>query len=302
VAPIVSEEVRGALDEGRGVVALESTLITHGLPAPDNLDVALGAEQEVRAGGAIPATVAVLSGSLRVGLTEDELGVLAELGASAWKLSLRDLGPALARGATGGTTVAATAWAAAHAGIEVFATGGLGGVHLGARETWDVSADLLALRRAPVVVVCSGVKSILDVSATLEVLESASVTLGAYRSDFVPGFYVASTSHPAPWRFDSPEEVVAAHRAARAVSLEAALVVANPPDPALTRTEHDRLLAEAGEMAAARSVAGKEVTPFLLAEIARLSGGRTLAINKALVTSNAHLAAAIATALAASDR
>lgn len=297
---ILSEEVRAGLDEGRAVVALESTLITHGLPAPDNLEVALGAEQEVRTGGAIPATVAVLSGVLKVGLTENELKALAEAGTAASKLSLRDLGPALAGGATGGTTVAATAWAATRSGIEVFATGGLGGVHLGARDTWDVSADLLALRNAPLVVVCSGVKSILDVEATLEVLESASVTLGAFRSDFVPGFYVAATSRPAPWRFESAAEVAAAQRAARAVGLEAALVVANPPDPALAPSEHERLLAEAGE--AAGSVAGKEVTPFLLSELARLSGGRTLIINKALVRSNARLAAAIAGALADSPR
>jgi pseudouridine-5'-phosphate glycosidase len=302
MAAIVSEEVRAGLGEGKGVVALESTLITHGLPAPDNLEVALGAEQEVRAGGAIPATVAVVAGELRVGLGSDELCRLAELGESALKLSLRDLGPALARGATGGTTVAATAWAAAHTGIEVFATGGVGGVHLGARETWDVSADLLALRNAPVIVVCSGVKSILDVSATLEVLESASVTVGAYRSDRVPGFYVAATALQAPWRFDSPEEVAAAHRKARALGLDGALVVANPPDPALSRDEHDRLLAQAGESAATRSVVGKEVTPFLLAEIAHLSGGRTLALNKSLIRSNARLAAAVATVLAGAAR
>ncbi len=284
------------------MVALESTLITHGLPAPDNLELALGAEDDVRAAGAVPATIAVLSGELRVGLAEDELRGLAELGAEALKLSLRDLGPALASGSSGGTTVAATSWAAAQAGIEVFATGGLGGVHIGARKTWDVSADLLALRDAPVVVVCSGVKSILDVVATLEVLESASVTLAAYRSDVVPGFYVSSTPHQAPWRFDSPGEVAAAHRAARSLGLRGALVVANPADPALSPEEHDELMAEAGRAAAARSVAGKDVTPFLLSEIARLSNGRTLSINKALVRANANLAAAIALELASETR
>lgn len=295
---MLSYEVRAALDEGRAVVALESTLITHGLPAPDNLEVALGAEHDLRAGGAVPATIAVLSGELRVGLAQDELHLLAELGPDALKLSLRDLAPALASGSSGGTTVAATAWVAARAGIAVFATGGLGGVHLGARKTWDVSADLLALREAPVVVVCSGVKSILDVAATLEVLESASVTLAAYRCDSVPGFYVAATAHRAPWRFDSAEEVAAAYRAASALGLKGALVVANPPNPGLSPAEHDELMTEADRAATARSVSGKEVTPFLLAEIARLSHGRTLVLNKALVRANVRLAADIATALA----
>lgn len=165
-----------------------------------------------------------------------------------------------------------------------------------------MSADLLALRDAPMVVVCSGVKSILDVAATLEVLESASVTLAAYRCDSVPGFYVAATPHESPWRFDSPEEVAAAHRAARALGLKGALVVANPVDPALSPAEHDELLAEAIRAAAARSVSGKDVTPFLLAEIARLSGGRTPTLNKALVRANARLAAAIAKELASETR
>ncbi len=284
------------------MVALESTLITHGLPAPDNLEVALGAEDDVRAGGAVPATIAVLSGELRVGLAEEELRTLTGLGPDALKLSLRDLGPALASGSSGGTTVAATAWASFQAGIAVFATGGLGGVHLGAHETWDVSADLLALREAPVVVVCSGVKSVLDVSATLEALESASVTLAAYRSDVVSGFYVASTPHEAPWRFESPAEVAAAYRAARTLGLKGALVVTNPPNPALSLAEHDELLAEATRAAAARSVSGNDVTPFLLSEISRLSDGRTLTLNKALVRANARLAAAVATELAPAPR
>ena len=281
------------------MVALESMLITHGLPAPDNLEVALGAEDDVRAGGAVPATIAVLSGELRVGLAEEELRRLTGLGPKALKLSLRDLGPALASGSSGGTTVAATAWAAAQAGIAVFASGGLGGVHLGAHETWDVSADLLALRDVPVVVVCSGVKSILDVGATLEVLESASVTLAAYRCDSVPGFYVAATRHEAPWRFDTPAEAAEAYRSGRALGLKGALVVTNPPNPALSVEKHDELLAEATRTATARSVSGKEVTPFLLAEIARLSDGRTLALNKALVRANARLGTAIAQELAA---
>ena len=179
----------------------------------------------------------------------------------------------------------------------MLATGGLGGVHLGARETWDVSADLLALRDAPVVVVCSGVKSILDVAATLEVLESASVTLAAYRCDTVPGFYVAASGHESPWRFDSPEEVAVAHRAARSLGLKGALVVGNPPDPALAPEEHAALLAEAGRAANDLAVSGKDVTLFLLAEVARLGAGRALVLNKALVRANERLGEAIAAAL-----
>lgn len=296
-------EVAAALAAGQPVVALESTVITHGLPYPHNLEAALAMEEAVRREGAVPATIAVVAGRVRIGLDRDELTALAEAGRDgrAAKLSLRDLPPALARGLTGGTTVAATAHLAARAGIAVFATGGLGGVHRGARETWDVSADLLVLSRTPLVVVCSGVKSILDVEATLEWLETASVTLAGFGTDRMPGFYVADAGMPVPARLDTPEEVAAAYRAARALGIPGALVLAVPPPPgyALDRDEHDAWLRAAEAEAATRGVRGKDLTPFLLAELAGRSGGRTLAVNRALLRQNAALAARIARAVAA---
>lgn len=301
IAPIeLAPEVAEALAGAAPVVALESTLITHGLPHPDNLRTAREAEAAVRAAGAVPATVAVLDGRPRVGLTGDELERLAKFGTRAFKLSLRDLGPAAARGVTGGTTVAATAHLAWTAGIRTFATGGLGGVHRGARDTWDVSADLLALRETPIIVVCSGIKSILDVRATLEFLETASVTVAVYGSDRFPGFYVADTGLPAPWRVDAPEEAADAYLAARRLGLPGALVLANPPDPesSLDRSEHDALLAAAEAQAARDGVAGKDLTPYLLSFLARASGGRTLEANRRLVVRNAELAARVARAVA----
>lgn len=297
----IADEVRAALAAGRPVVALESTVVTHGLPYPENLAAARAAEEAVRARGAVPATVAVLDGRARVGLAPDELERLARLGPAAAKLSLRDLGPAVARGLSGGTTVAATAYLAARAGIAAFATGGLGGVHRGWREHGDVSADLLVLRDTPLVVVCSGVKSILDLPATLEFLETASVTVAAYRQDTLPGFYVADTGLPAPWRFDAPEEVAEAFLAMRRLGLPGALVLANPPDPetALDPAEHEALLAAAERDAAAAGVRGKDLTPFLLARLAARSGGRTVRANRRLLARNAALAAEVAVALAA---
>lgn len=296
----LSDEVRAARDDHRPIVALESTLVTHGLPHPHNLEVGQGAETAVRESGAVPATIAVLDGRLRAGLEPAQLERLAEPGGGVDKLSLRDLGPALATGATGGTTVAATARVAARLGIEVFATGGLGGVHVRARASWDVSADLLALRDAPLVVVCSGIKSILDLPASLEALETASVTVAAYGRDDLPGFYSQSTGIPAPWRFDDPEDVAAAQRASREVGAPGALVLchAPPTESALDRTELDDFLDAARSEASAKGIGGKEVTPFLLASLNRLSKGRTLAVNVDLVIRNATLGARIARALA----
>jgi pseudouridine-5'-phosphate glycosidase len=295
-----SKEVRAALEGHGPVVALESTLITHGLPYPDNLEVAHEAEDAVRQNGAVPATIAVLDGRVRLGLAPRELERLARPHDEVHKLSLRDLGPAVARAVTGGTTVAATARIAARAGIEVFATGGLGGVHHGARDSWDVSADLLALRDAPMVVVCSGIKSILDLPATLEVLESASVALASYRQDDLPGFLAASAAVPAPWRFDRPEDVATAYHAGRALGFSGALVLCHAPDAslALELRELDDLLASARDDASGAAIGGKEVTPYLLAALNRASGGRTLAVNKDLVVRNAALAARVACALA----
>ncbi len=297
VTVTLSDEVAKALENGLPVVALESTLITHGLPRPHNLEVARAAEQIVRAGGAVPATIAVIEGEVRLGLSDEQLELLAQLTDSATKLSVRDLGPATTRKQTGGTTIAATARIAHDNGIHVLATGGLGGVHLDARDTWDVSADLVALRDIPIVVICSGVKSILDVESTFEYLETLSVTVASYQSDSIPGFYVKATGVPAPWRFDSPEEIAAAYLSAMGLGLSSALVVANPPERALEAEEHDAILQDALKAASAKGIKGKEVTPFLLAEMSARSDGRTLSVNVDLVVRNAGLAARVAGAL-----
>lgn len=291
----VADEVADALAGGRPVVALESTIIAHGLPRPENLEVAARVEAAVRAEGAVPATVAVLDGRLRVGLDAAALERIAA-GDGVAKLGVRDLGIAVARGLPGATTVASTAWAAARAGIGAFATGGLGGVHRGAATTFDESADLVALAAAPVVVVCAGVKSILDVGGTLERLETLSVPVMGYRTDRLAGFYLADSGHPVPWRADRPEEVAAVQAARRALGLPQALVVANPlpageqMDPAL----HDGVLAEALAEAEAAGIAGAEATPFLLARFHERTGGESLRVNVALVLANAALAARIA--------
>ncbi len=295
----VAEEVAAALAEGRPVVALESTIIAHGLPRPDNLAVAREIEGTVRAGGAVPATVAVLDGALRVGLDDAALERIAS-GEGVAKLGVRDLGPALVRGVAGATTVASTAHAAALAGIDVFATGGLGGVHRGASETFDESADLPALAATPIVVVCAGVKSILDVGATLERLETLSVPVLGYGTDRLAGFYLADSGHPVPWRVDTPDEVAAIHVARRRLALPQAVVVAQPlpaaeqMDPSL----HDRVLDDALAGAEASGATGKEATPFVLGRFHAATGGASLRVNVALVLRNAALAARIAGALA----
>jgi pseudouridine-5'-phosphate glycosidase len=292
-------EVAAALADGAPVVALESTLLAHGLPAPRNRAFADELEGVVRAHGAVPATVAVLGGVARVGLSADELDRVC--GGGTAKLSARDLGVAVGLGRDGATTVAATAALAAAAGIAVFATGGLGGVHRGARESWDVSPDLAALARIPVLVVCSGVKSILDVGATLEVLETASVPVLGYGTDAFPGFYRRDSGHPVPWRVDDPAAVAAVWRAHQAFGGGAGLVLASPVPAAdeLDAGLHDRLLAEGLALLAARGVTGRDVTPALLAHFHVGSGGASLAANLALVRANAALAARVAVALAA---
>ncbi len=299
---IVDPEVAEALRAGRGVVALESTLIAHGLPAPDNLRVAREAEAAVRESGAVPATIAVVGGTVRIGLDEDALAAIA-LGDDVVKAGVRDLAPAVARGIDAATTVASTAHLAARAGIGVFATGGLGGVHRGARETWDESADLTTLARTGIVVVCAGVKSILDVGATLERLETLNVTVVGYRTDAFPGFYLSDSGHPVGWRVETPEDVAAVARARDDLGLgDRAIVVANPLpggeqlDPAL----HDRVLRESLDAASAAGVAGRDVTPFLLDRFHRETGGASLAANVRLVLRNAALAGQIAAARAGS--
>lgn len=293
----VAEEVTAALAEGRPVVALESTIIAHGLPRPDNLRIAREIEDAVRAEAAVPATIAVLDGRVRVGLDDAALERIA-LGDGVEKLSLRDLGPGVASGRPGATTVASTAHVAALAGIGAFATGGLGGVHRGAAESFDESADLAALAATPIVVVCAGVKSILDVGATLERLETLSVPVVGYRTDRVAGFYLADAGHPAPWRADSPAEVADIQRARRALRLPQALVVANPlpPEQQMDPALHGRALDEALAAAAAAGATGKEATPFVLGRFHARTGGESVRANVALVLRNAALAAAIAAA------
>jgi pseudouridine-5'-phosphate glycosidase len=297
--PTVSEPVRRALEGGRAVVALESTIIAHGLPRPRNLAVARELEDAVRAAGAVPATIAVLDGQPCIGLDEDELARIATTDVA--KLSVRDLPLAAARGADGATTVAATAHLAALAGIRVFATGGLGGVHRGARESWDESADLLALARTPVTVVAAGVKSILDVGATLERLETLGVGVAGWRTDRFPGFYLTDGGFDLDWRVEGADEVAAAMAAADALGVQAALVVANPVDAAqqLDPNEHERVLGEGLEAARAAGVTGKAVTPFLLDHLHRATDGRSLEVNIAVARANASVAGAIAAAWAA---
>ena len=296
----IAPEVAEALAEARPVVALESAIVTHGLPRPRNREVARQVEEAVREAGAVPATIALIAGQVSVGLDSDDLGALAER-TDAVKCGIRDLAPASARRAYGGTTVAATAHLASGAGIDVFATGGLGGVHRDARDSWDESADLETLARVGVVVVCAGVKSILDVGATLERLETLNVTVLGYRTDRFPGFYLSDSGHPVPWRVDSVAEVVSVALTRGYVGTrDRAVVVANPlpEDEQLDPVLHDRVLAEGLIAAEAAGVSGKDVTPFLLDHLAEHTHGASLEANVRLVVRNARLAAEIAVELA----
>ncbi len=294
----IHPEVREALDAGGPVVALESTIISHGLPRPDNLRIAREIEAEVRAGGAVPATIAVLDGAVRVGLDDDALTAIASR-LDVLKCSTREVPLVVARGGAGATTVAATAALAARAGIGLFATGGLGGVHREAATTFDESADLVGLARTPICAVCAGVKSILDVSATLERLETLGVSVLAYGSDRFPGFYLADSGFAAPGRADSPAEIAAVLHARRELGLDqGAVVVAQPNDQPLDAGLHDRVLQEGLAAAAAAEVAGRDVTPFLLAWFHEHTQGASLDANVHLVRRNARLAAQIAVAAA----
>ena len=297
--PVPSPEVSAALRAGAPVVALESTLLAHGLPRPDNRSAADEIEAAVRAGGAVPATIAVLDGVPHVGLTPAQVDrVCADPDLA--KLGVRDLPVAAATGLSGATTVSSTALLAARAGIGVFATGGLGGVHRQSAETFDESADLVALARTSLVVVCAGVKSILDVPATLERLESLSVTVVGYRTTRFPGFYVSDSGSVVEWSVDSPEQAAAVF-AARRDLVPGAVVVANPlpEEEQLDRDLHDRVIAGALAAAEEAGVRGKAVTPFVLDHLHRASDGATLSVNVRLVLRNAELAGRIAAALSA---
>jgi pseudouridylate synthase len=296
----IHPEVSDALAAGRPVVALESTIISHGLPRPDNLRVAREVEEAVRSGGAVPATIAIVGGEPHVGLDDAALRRIAESDAVV-KVSVRDIAVLAARGGDGGTTVASTAHLAAAAGITVFATGGLGGVHRGARDSWDESADLMTLSRTGVLVVCAGVKSILDVAATCERLETLNIGVMGYRTDRFPGFYLADSGHPVGWRVETPAQVADVLRARRRLGTDGyGLVLANPIAAAdeMDRALHDRVLTAGLAAAEATGVRGKDVTPFLLDFFHRETRGASLAANVALVLSNARLAAEVAAAYA----
>lgn len=294
----LSPAVEAALLEGRPLVALESTIITHGMPFPHNLETALAVEAAVTKAGATPATIAIIHGRIRVGLLANELEALAS-GEEPVKASRRDLAAVIARRETAGTTVAATMLIADKAKIPVFATGGIGGVHRGAETTFDVSADLDEFARTPVAVVASGAKSILDLAKTLEVLETKGVPVVGYRTDRFPAFFTRSSSEPLAISCETPEEVASIIRLQRELGLGGVLV-ANPiPEKdSLPEAEIEAAIAEALGEAEAYGITGKAVTPFLLDRLAKATGGRSLKANTALVKSNAHLAAEIAVALA----
>ena len=294
---VVADEVSDAIASGRGVVALESTIISHGLPTESAASTARRIEDAVRRAGSVPATIALLDGAVHVGLDDQALVRVAEE-PDVVKTSLRDLGVVLARKLTGATTVAATSRMAHVAGIRVFATGGLGGVHRDAEVTWDESADLAALASVPVTVVCAGVKSILVVRATLERLETLSVPVLGFGTDAFPGFYVRDSGAPVPWRVDTADEVALIARRHRALGLTQGIVVAQPVpvDDEMDADLHDRTLREGMAAAAEAGVAGKEVTPFLLGWFHEHTEGASLRANVSLVLQNADLAARVAAA------
>ena len=290
-----SAEVGAARAAGRPIVALESTIITHGMPFPQNLETARAVEDEIRAAGAVPATIAVMGGRIHIGLDPARLEELAQA-PRAMKLSRADLAFCLASGDIGATTVAATMICAALAGIAVFATGGIGGVHRGAEGTFDISADLAELGASPVTVVAAGAKAILDLPKTLEVLETNGVPVIAFGQDEFPAFWSRGSGLAAPLRADTPAQIAAAHRMRARLGLPGGQLVANPipAEAEIPRAEIDPVIATALAEAAAQGIAAKAVTPFLLQRIFELTGGRSLAANIALVRANARLAAAIA--------
>lgn len=299
----VAPEVAAALRGGVPVVALESTIITHGMPFPQNVETARAVEAEVRAAGAVPATIAVMGGATRIGLDDTALEDLGRA-QGVMKLSRADLAACLAAGRTGATTVAATMICARLAGIEVFATGGIGGVHRGAEQSFDVSADLRELAETAVTVVCAGAKAILDLPKTLEVLETLGIPVIAVGQDEFPAFWSRASGLPAPLRMDSPAEIAAAHLMQARLGLSGGQLVAHPipPEAEIPRAEIVPVIEGALAEAAALGVAGKAVTPFLLDAVFRATEGRSLAANIALVRANARFAAAVAREISARRR
>ena len=295
----VSPRIREALDNNRPVVTLESTIISHGMPYPRNVETALKVEEVVRSCGAEPATVAVIGGKLKVGISEEEITHLGKKGLGVIKASRRDLPVLCARGEDGATTVAATMILSALAGVQVFATGGVGGVHRGAETTMDISADLEELAETPVMVVCAGAKSILDLGLTLEYLETKGVTVLGYQTEELPAFYTRKSGFKVDYRMDTPEEIAAAFSAKEDLGLRGGMLVTNPI-PEQYAMDHDyisRTIEDACAEAAQKGVKGKELTPFLLDRIQQITAGKSLEANIELVYNNARLASRIAVEL-----
>ncbi len=296
----LSPEVAAALAEGRPVVALESTIISHGMPYPQNVETALAVEALIREGGAVPATIAILGGRLKAGLSVEEITYLGKKGLAVQKASRRDLAVLCAKGEDGATTVATTMLIAHLAGIAIFATGGIGGVHRGAETTMDISADLEELAQTPVMVVCAGAKSILDLGLTLEYLETKGVPVLGYQTSELPAFYTPKSGFGVDYRVDTPDELAAAYHASRAMGLPGGVLVANPipaeyaMDEAVITGAINKAVAQAEE----QGIRGKNSTPFLLAAVKEITGGDSLDSNIQLVYNNARLATAIAVALA----
>ena len=291
----IAPEVKEALESGKPVVALESTIISHGMPYPQNVETALNVERIIRENGAVPATIAIIGGRLKAGLSVDEITYLGKKGYEVIKASRRDLPVLVARGEDGATTVATTMIIAEMAGIRVFATGGIGGVHRGAETTMDISADLEELAQTGVLVVCAGAKSILDLGLTLEYLETKGVTVIGYGTDELPAFYTRTSGFGVDYRIDTPEEIAASFRAKIQMGLKGGMLVTNPipeeysMDPAVINKAIDEAVAEANRL----GIHGKQTTPYLLAKIKDITGGDSLASNIRLVYNNAQLAAKI---------
>ena len=295
----ISPEVQQALNEGRPVVALESTIISHGMPYPQNVETAMRVEQTIRDNGAVPATIALIGGKLKAGCTADEIEYLGRKGREVIKASRRDLPVLVARGADAATTVTTTMIIAAMAGIKVFATGGIGGVHRGAETTMDISADLEELAMTPVMVVCAGAKSILDLGLTLEYLETKGVPVIGYGTDELPAFYTRHSDFKVDYRIDTPEELAAVFRAKLEMGLRGGMLVTNPipEEYSMPAEVINRAIDQAIDQANRLGIHGKETTPFLLAKVKDLTGGDSLAANIQLVLNNARLAARTAACL-----
>ena len=300
----IAPEVKSALDAGRPVVALESTIISHGMPYPQNRDTALEVERIIRDLGAVPATIAILGGRLKAGLSEAEIDYLGRSGSAVAKASRRDLPVLVAKGADGATTVTTTMMIAAMAGIEVFATGGIGGVHRGAEVTMDISADLEELAETPVMVICAGAKSILDLGLTLEYLETKGVTVIGYGTDELPAFYTRRSGFGVDYRLDTPEELAKAFHVKREMKLRGGMLVTNPipEEYSMDANVINKAIDEAVAEAKTQGIHGKATTPFLLARIKELTGGDSLESNIQLVYNNARLAAKTAVALSDLER